>query len=56
MMTDLILTATSRSFRGKADIAVENGMITGGELEPNGHTRVLDVSGKQTSTRMSTRG
>ena len=53
MMTDLILKGgevidPSRSFRGKADIAVENGMITavGESIEPNGHTRVLDVSGK----------
>ena len=53
MMTDLILKGgevidPSRSFRGTADVAVENGMITavGESIEPNGHTRVLDVSGK----------
>ena len=53
MMTDLILKGgevidPSRPFRGVADVAVENGMITavGEGIEPDGHTRVLDVSGK----------
>ncbi len=52
-MTDLILKGgevidPSRSFRGRADVAVENGLISAvaEKIEPDEQTRVLDVSGK----------